>query len=440
MGCEAVAINQETKSSIAAAVALDSGTSDALAEVAQTGCLDISAGLEDEHFAVSEAAIDSARAQQTGWLSNAHSTFRQEHGQIVETSAADPEDDDIQEEELCCARFLCPGVCRKQLRPSFFTLLEQIKQVLRQARQVRRTSGYLPNHPCILWCQRCQLSGPLDSRDVVLQSVQDVMMLTRVNFSPFDCTALQFDMLSGGRATMRISESGVPEFLAMPEMILRFAERADIVLMTASYRAMSLRDIIVLDVCNEDAPHAQADQANGESSSDSAVDELAERSALLRSVAPGNKRKTKISKKSRPACGVGGARRASAVPDPAQNNQPNKKRKRAARGELGDDDNAQAQPDSSDSVDQALIYEWQAARDAQDGPAPSSAAPTGAKRPASAPALIPSHHVPTTPAPSSSGAPPSGVPIVSKTFPWRDESGYCWVYRESTQKPYHLGA
>lgn len=385
--------------------------------------------IADEHYAVSEAVIENAREQHSGnWLNDASQEFTSAHGQIVEGTDVDDPNDEYERE---CQSFLTPGLCRKdfeQLPDRFYELSQQFKNVLRHFRDMRRSRGYVPDHALILWCD------PLRA-----ESIQDVILLTRMSFSPFDATAVQMQMTGPSTASIVLSEFPGPEFIPLPRVLLKMASTT-LEMRVAKYKAISLGQVCIslselqtADALSQQDKHRESDSED--SSSDEDVDT---RTAILKAalhMKPKSK-PAQAKNKSKPIPGSSTQKQQqqqSCILDmrkkKQQTQQPRQKKKQLDSADKG----------IASTIDGFIDTEWAAAKESQVGPLPLSQQSNGRNSGSRCNLAASSATNAAAPSNSSSSKAPVPIPIQSFTHPWRDEKGYCWVYDPDKSLPLPLG-
>lgn len=378
--------------------------------------------IEDEHYAVAEEIIENARqrsrSHNENWLAECSAEFSRNHGKIVEGPCATAaEEDDVDTGTKACQEYLSPGICRQDpifRSDRFYQLSQQMKNLLRFSRGIRRTQGYVPDHLLSLWCDP-------DDRS----SIKECMLLTRVSYSPFDATAVQLEMIGRNRARIVVKEFPGPEFLSLP-MILKTMSARMWTLYHAKYKALSLGEIeIDLNTVQEPAIVNGDDGADdNDSSSEGEESRLSTQHALIKqALQPANTKKRRNTtttttntldpepkrvKRTAPATSFLDARKAT----------------KSAHSKLGI---KSVQNDSenlgvADDIDRQIMTEWEAAATAQAGPLP----PTN-----------PSASHEKAQAESATGS--QTVPVLSKVYPWRDDKGYCWKFNAKNGKAMHLG-
>jgi len=446
---EAIAANQAAK--LSQTVALDKPEEEsALVPEGSEGeteehrpCPDMAAGaLSDKHFAVSEACVDRARqsfreAGNKNWLDHCHDRFRQEHGHIQGSANAlvelpqDEEDDDDsdEEEETVCEAGLCHERDIEPCLVIYNKLHEQVKNVLRYMRDCRRKFGFTANHVVLLWYHA--------NSDVGFEDEFKVVMLTRLMFKPFDCTAIQLDRCSHDASLARINVNdavGILEFLSLPQMLHKYSKLGDdISFKMASYKAVSLREILI-DLSSlqtfEQAISLQKHAVHDEPSTDESDGDTADvkkRMELLRKLRGNKDSKGKDNQKAK----------KKTRKDQVQKNKPRKggnTSKKSDPAGINAIDDHPNEPGESGQAHDTLMGEWRDALEAQQGPLPlveKAQSCRGAKK----------QQAPTVPA-SSKTEPdegPAKIPIVSREHPWRDQKGHCWRFNAETGKPFHIG-
>lgn len=363
--------------------------------------------LGDEHYAISEAVLDEARASHGGnWMVDAHNQFKDTFGEVIELDTIDDDTDAEPDDCRYCQVAFCPGVCRNALPGAYFNLLEQVKDLLRTSRGERREQGFVANHIPVLF------SNQPDSKDF-----QHVHMLTRISFSPFDATAMEMTLIdSGARAKLKVdSETGKPIFRPLPRLLLEMSSvDPPMKLYTCTYRAISLEEICIDDeFVLVQAAKPTCDE-NSQSSDDNDARCFLAGAILKRALGKGRGRGRRGKGSGRKSRG----RQCSSSSRKVQKQTQTSKRKSIeAEAEL---------PNVADKVSQEIENEWHKALESQLGPVPSS--------------KTSSSTVGTgTPASSSRAPQSSAIPVVSKEYPWTDEKGHCWVFNHESQKPYHIG-
>lgn len=384
--------------------------------------------LQDKHYAISESAVDAARAKhkaETGgnWLEFGFKTFRQKYGQVVETEVGD--EDDEPDDGTNCQTQLCPGVCRNALTPRYFDLFEDVKSLLRVSRDGRRKDGYKGKHHI-----------PLVFTLAESREVSEIYLLTRLSYSPFDATAMEFYMVSDTRANLKTNADGHALFWALPLLLKTMSQRQpQLGIVTCGYSAVSLPEI-ELD-CAWAAPQA-AQQVHVVSDESEADDEdekkgIAARAGLLK-LTTGKAPQGKAKGRPRKDAGV-------------------RRHPKRAKGNGNGNANPQLQEQPAGSVEEEgaakqssndIMEEWASAFKAQLGPIPiteSSGVELQSKSKPK-PKHLPSKSaetVGTDAASASSGSKGVPVPVLSKEHPWKDAKGQCWVYNHETQRPSHMG-
>lgn len=403
--------------------------------------------LSDEHFAVPEHVVDNARSTfnrehpGTNWLDNCHEQFRREHGQVqgVENIADDlvVEDDDDQEEEDDICEF---GCCQNELMSSNLgvarkcnNIHQQIRNLLRHSRDLRKKHGFQPDHILLL----CFF-------DTEAEAEFDILLLTRIMFRPFDCTAVELeqDPDDASRASFKLNEHGLLNFLSLQKMIHKYAQMAgDVVMKTTSYQAtsllslqMDLQGIHVLD----GLPVEDAGGNIGDSdSSDSDDDELRKRLDLLRRASGKQKARTKPKaknqrqqRKSKFEENLKAALSNASDKSKKTKTKTTKPSRNAGGHDCGDEEHPE-EPGIAGEAHDSVMLDWLGAVESQQGPIPPPAASSSSSKPVKTEGA--------KPGPASTASAGAGMEIVSKEHPWRDQKNQCWKFCIEKQKPVHLG-
>lgn len=177
--------------------------------------------IEDEHFAVSESVIETARAQHSGgnWLHDSHRGFQDTHGKMIETQQ---EEDDV-ELTRDCQSFLCPGLCKQQLQAPatanrYYQLCEAMKNLLRIARGWRRTKGWVPDHIAVLRCTECSEGD--------ISEIKHVQLMSRVSFSPFDATLVKFQTKGPLTAELAVDGGQPVQHVPLAKLLFEYSHNA----------------------------------------------------------------------------------------------------------------------------------------------------------------------------------------------------------------------
>ena len=392
---------------------------------------------EDEHYAVSEEVIENERNTCEGnWLKLSSQEFSRNHGSIVE--GTDVSDEQEPEDMKDCQSFLRPGLCRQDfqsLPERSYTLSQQLKNVFRYFRGIRRVKGFQPNHILLLWCSPSEEG-----------SIKDVMLLTRVSFSPFDATATQFEMSGPNKAKIVLGQFPGPKFISLPRLLDKMS-RTTLELRIANYTALSLAEIEVqsehthaADLAKQALDCYSDNDDNSDSSSDDDI--LDQRAHALR-LAMGIKTKTRKQATKTRVAGAGSGNNKHPPPPPPQTQrktpmqgildlQKKKQTRKPKQSGPANTDTA-ANEGVADEVSHRLLCEWSNAIESAAGVLPK-ADNTDNTNTKAVPATTTTKA--TTGSSSSSGC---AIPIESMTHPWRDSGGYCWKYMAETGKPCHLG-
>ena len=405
------------------------------APIASAGTVEDVWCLGDDHFAISESSLDAGRANHAGnWLADKAAEFTRSFGDIVATdTAAEPEDTLGDDEFQGCQSRLCPGLCDQavsNIAASYGRVQEQVKNLLRHSRAVRRADGYVANHLPLLICR--SVDG--DPQGV---EVCRIYMLARVTFSPFDATAIEFEMTGKWTAQMAVStltsHAGQGAmFMTLPSLVFDLAhlDLSTMMLRTARYSATSLRGI-TLHHDSLQGPDAVAGPVCDD-------DDDADPRELRSLDAKRNLFRLALRGKDKPTSHTTSSHRR------LQLRQGRAKPARQAKQRVHDGSNtpSQVEPvpqlpkpegesipvqeDASARCDAEVEAAWHAAIDAQN---PIEAASASSSRPSPS----------TSAKPSSSAVFKKCEPILSRTSPWRNEQGYCFIYRPDTDLAVQIG-
>lgn len=401
------------------------------------------ADLSDKHFAISAAEVDAARSDYQGnWVTDSSNAFQQHYRKIIEHVG--PEDDVNEAEPNNCESVFGPGICRKDTEfAEYDQLLEQSRNVLRFARQIRRDKGFIPDHTLLLLVTESE------------ELTEDLFMLVRLSFKPLDASSVRFhwQCKTEGRACLTVEDSQ-PVFNTLCSLVLQFARRnrgavlddQKLFFKTAKYKAVSLSQIIV-DLTSVQAAgelsipdrSRRAAAADDDESSNSSAEDMANICNLkvLRQAAGKHKGRGRgHEKKKGRGRGAGrekteGKKKGKEVAGskkrhlPLTNSEPVKRQKA--------DDEAADELGRAGQMERNLMSEWADVVNEQLGPAPKQPEASASSKPGPSPPAASA-----TSAVAQSGQ-PSPIPVQSYTHPWRDSKGYCWVFSQETKKPYHLG-
>ena len=189
--------------------------------------------ISDEHFAISETVLDEERARcQGNFIDVGNKQFKETFGAFVELTenTASFQEDEEEEDPKHCQEHLGPNLCKRQLCPKYFAYFDEVLSILREARDVRRTVGYVAHHPPLLFCTS---TG----------SIEHIFLLARISFNPFDATAVQFKMVGELHAELVVDQD-VAVLHRLPAILFRMAEIEEIyIVKTGSFTAVSLKEI-----------------------------------------------------------------------------------------------------------------------------------------------------------------------------------------------------
>lgn len=366
--------------------------------------------ISDEHFAISEAVLDEERAKcQGNWINVGNKQFKETFGTFVELTenTASFQEDEEEEGPKHCQEHLGPNLCKRQLCPRYFAYFDEVVSILREARDVRRTVGYVAHHPPLLFCSS---SG----------SIEHIFLLARISFNPFDATAVEFKMVGDLHAELQVDQD-VAVLHRLPAILVRMTEIEETyIVKTGAYTTVSLKEIAlkgssVHQCITAGEAVVEGDGQEGQEENDNEFGPLNMKMTkrhMLRALqgSKASQKKTVVKKKDQ-----------KQKPKEVGKKGPNKGSSKS------DKDIALEDPGKSDIVDSAILKEWGGALAEQLGPIvanPSSASSASSER------------KPSTP---SENKPVSATPIMSYTQPWRDAKGYCWTYKAETGKAYPLG-
>ncbi|CAE7781666.1 unnamed protein product [Symbiodinium sp. CCMP2592] len=204
------------------------------------------AGLSDTNFAVSEANLHKARAAYSGnWINDKHHHFRNTYGSMMVSAdtATGQESGDEAVSESACQSVYCPGICRRlvdRVRERYDVFQAECNALLRRLRSVRREKGYLPFH------------GILMVMNEQSKALLQVHLLARVSFSPFDFSAVQMRLPLQADLPVHVdtdicgaSPNASVTLRSKAQLLYELAAVGGCVLATTSYRAVSLRTIVL---------------------------------------------------------------------------------------------------------------------------------------------------------------------------------------------------
>eukprot|EP00435_Cladocopium_sp_Y103_P073095 s728_g42.t1 len=138
--------------------------------------------LSDEHYAISEKALDQARSSAppgSNWVKTQAGEFEASHGSIIEPSASDDESD-IEEEPI-----LYPMEA-SEYEPMYTRCKELLDSVLRFVKGKRREKGHF-HHPLVLLFEGAEVSEG---------AIRGAYLLARVQLRPFDTTGVKMEVAS----------------------------------------------------------------------------------------------------------------------------------------------------------------------------------------------------------------------------------------------------
>lgn len=360
--------------------------------------------------------------------------FQSAYGTFTEVGN-DLEDDEDDSPPTDCQSVFAPGICRASVPEKYYVLKEYVTNLLRHSRSIRRTSGFVPDHPILLWCSTDSLQASIESKQI------QVFLLCRLTFSPFGGTAIEFNMTGERIASLAIA-SGEAKFYPLPKLLYMFSlEEGNYFLKTTKYTAISLHEI-ELDLgsvqdfssglVQQSLSHDHGDGGKDDddmNSGDSDEDNKFKKMSALLKLAVGEKRrkqKTSVSRKSsNKAAGSISVKKDSCKlkPKPRQKQEqdPELKEHPEFPGAAGDHHDE-------------IVTAWSTALESNLGPVPSEADRNKSKSES-----LQAQSGPSSSSRANSQQTENTIPIISKTLPWRDDAGHCWVYNESTQLPLHLG-
>ena len=388
--------------------------------------------LGDEHFAISEAAVESDRnAYRGNWIQDGHAKFREEFALVVQGDAEAVDDEELAENH--CQALLCPGVCRKQLTLEFARLFDQAKDLLRWKRSERKHSGFIASHILVAVVEQGT------------SCIKQIHLLARVSFSPFDATAIEFDMVDEKRARLSLVNlhgHRTAKLKPLPLLLMQISrDRPVLELKTCNYRAVSLAEIELTGGLLRPSEIGVYDQqAAEECDSDDGQDkELSAKSALLRAAAGTKQKRAARARDTKPKSQASTDSISKVLSKLKQSSK--KKRKKAFarqndRDSDGSSSNAEEEGGVAANASNDILQEWQGALEAQlpVAPAKSQSSSSTSARPAEKAEVVAEQ-----PAAPSVSAASVAVPIESFTHPWKDTKGFCWIYVAETGKPYPLG-
>ena len=412
-------VNKCSRESLAQVATAEQQVSDqqlVAASASQVGnCLSF---MGDENFAISEDALESARNSCDGnWLKLESERFSESFGQSLCDDASESDSDT---EDPSCQSQLCPGVCRRDLTQAYFSLFDEVKDLLRSFRTLRRQKGFVPHHPLLLFCNKNS------------KQIASAFLLGRVSFSPFDATVVELEQCAHLTYKMAVS-STKPNLLPLPSLLYRLQSQTDrLDLKTCEYTVISLGELLLDEATLQSSYEAlraitdkKKTQHDEQDDGDSDAGNMGQLHRLLKKAAAKNK-PNKPGKECR-------KRKGSNQPVSAISKKPrvtvkaNKTRPSEDVGEAA-------------RVSNELMVAWGEVVIEQHGPICDQQGSSSSKSTSEAaqqpqPKQKP---VPASSSASKSDAVPA-VPIVSYTQPWRDSKGYCWVYNPDTKKPSFLG-
>lgn len=377
----------------------------------------------DEHFAISEKLLEQKRKECHGnWLDQAHKQFKDKYSAFVNyKTSLDLNDTEF---DGCCQSLYGPGFCKQQLTPviadEYQRLFADVVSVLRIARETRRRDGHVPHHIPLLFFER-DVGANVDC-------LRSVYLLTRVSFSPFDGTALQFTTANEeGRAEICFSEDGTMLLIELKPLLLEIA-RGDAVLdvKTASYSAVSLREIELGPAC---APSdVDVKRSTGENGSDSGSENDDNYTSCMTT-----RKRLAMLRKAVNGTGTTGSKRKTAPSH--QGEKPTKKKapapaKSKGATATGVNPTADDEPGHAGEMHDSIVVEWDHAFSSRAGPIKTEKKSEHSQQPKS---------MTGTKTTETVGSKAGGIEIVSRTLPWRDANNYCWMFNASSGKAFPLG-
>ena len=385
--------------------------------------------LGDSHYAISETLLDQARDGHNGnWLTHNYNEFTTAFGSLLEAESDSDDDDNIR---VHCEKKYCSGLCQRHFTQavlqSFRRLEESMKDILRRSRAERRSDGFSAKHVPLLPCQ--------PSGDDKIELVE-VYMLCRISFSPFDGTAVEFKPLPDLKAKLVVTQGPAgprtAQFKALPKLLFHFVHVMDsnneLSLATANYQARNLNEVeFSAMTMGKDIPimNDQDDLVSDEEHGD--TDKLFASLTHVLQTALGKQTKSSQPRHTRQSGHGKDQKVKKAKACQKQNNKVD-----GAHQEQPSNPN---EPGLAGQTSALIENEWGTAVEAELGPV--KCVPVDEPKPASS-------EPPPSAASSSSracggGGGGDGVPILSKTHPWRDAQGYAWAFSVDTGKAVHLG-
>ena len=169
--------------------------------------------LADSHFAISEKNLDEARSSTDGnWTTINQQQFDRDHGDYISASdqESDDDSDDGSEFDACESGCNCGfGLGGHQHN--------QLTDVLRLAKMKRKLQGWVPDHILIVATTEETLDNVVES-----EYSSPCYFLGRVQFRPFDFTAISMDLMQEEGeilAKMQIAPTGLPLVLSFAQVL-----------------------------------------------------------------------------------------------------------------------------------------------------------------------------------------------------------------------------
>ena len=389
-------------------------------------------GLSDDKYAIAESILEAERESCPNWMQTKHLQFEKDHGQLMqmEEDGYEMEAEEELDEELLCQ---CPiDLCARDAEKldDYQTWFEQCREVLRLCRSRRKSNGFIPDHPMIAVTPP-GMEGVQD-----LKSGDEVYLMAKVSFAPFDAALVRFKLERLGPeclcAKLQGTNEGLPDVISFDLFLKLCCETFDgesdkiQIVHYSGGRKFGELDIQSMEAIEQAVQRVASQAAARDTDLDDEQRDAKKRADLLKkALAAGSNKAAKAKSKAGPKPGP----KAKGVKkNTKQKQKPSKDSKEsplegqepeALEGlEVEDPD----EPGLAGAMHRAIEQEWAGALEANLPQASSSHSSSS------------SSHAPEHPVDEQ--------PVVdpAPALPWKDSLGHCFLPKDGVQKGTHLGA